>query len=190
MESVLVVKTEYLAPYVNKNGLITGCEDKVLDIIMQRFEFLPRPEAEQDPGYKQVIPYVVVIRGSQVFMLRRLKKGGESRLHGLISLGVGGHINPDADGSGDDVLMRGLRREIEEEIELEDFGKLILRGLINDDSNSVGSVHLGFFYTLETTGEVKVRETEKLEGEWTEISSLPDFYPMMETWSNIVAQEL
>jgi predicted NUDIX family phosphoesterase len=157
---------------------------------MQNFLFLPRLEAEQDPGYKQIISYVVVMRGGQVFMLRRLNKGNETRLHGLISLGVGGHINPDTDGKGEDVLIRGLRREIDEEIELEDFGKLTLRGLINDDGNSVGKVHLGFFYTLETSGEVRVRETDKLKGEWADVSSLNEFYPNMETWSQIVAQEL
>lgn len=183
MEQVLVVKTELLAPYIKgKNGLITGCEEQVEDIVSRFHEYLPRAYAEEHPEYKQIIPYVTVCRAGQVFSTTRLNKGGESRLHGLISLGVGGHINP---GDGDS-LMSGLRREIDEEIDMSDFGSLTLRGLINDDSNEVGSVHLGFFYTLTTTGEVRVRETEKLSGSWIKRSELWDLSPQMESWSQII----
>ncbi|MEG1686418.1 MAG: hypothetical protein RR276_00900, partial [Angelakisella sp.] len=63
---------------------------------MAHHEFIPRPEAENDPTRKQIIPYVVLCRGSEVFATRRLNKGGEARLHGLLSLGIGGHINPEA----------------------------------------------------------------------------------------------
>lgn len=82
-ESILVVKTEYLAPYIaGKNGLIRGHDAEILDIVTARHEFRPRPEMEEDPSYRQIIPYVVLTRGEEVFVLRRLKKGGEARLHG------------------------------------------------------------------------------------------------------------
>ena len=87
-------------------------------------------------------------------------------------------------------LMNCLRREIEEEVEIDDFGTLTLRGLINDNGNDVGSVHLGFFFTLTTTGNVSVRETEKLEGGFEPIASLPEQLDAMETWSQIVTPEL
>lgn len=185
MENVLVVKTELLRQYINRDGLIMGCENEVVDIINKNFEFLPRPEAEEDPSYKQIIPYVLICRGDEVFATRRLNKGGESRLHGLISLGVGGHINPETDGGSDDALMKGLWREIEEEVYITKKGALEMKGLINDDSNGVGSVHLGFLFTLETSGEVSVRETEKLSGEWIKRDKLRELAPKMETWSQI-----
>lgn len=182
MEQVLVVRTELLAPYIKgRDGLITGCEAEIGAIVEREHEYLPRPFAEECPDYKQIIPYVTVCRGTQVFSTTRLSRGGETRLHGLLSLGVGGHINP-----GDGSLMSGLRREIEEEIELTDFGCLTLRGVINNDSNEVGRVHLGFFYTLTTTGQVRVRETEKLSGAWLRRSALWDLVPRMEDWSQIV----
>ncbi len=183
MEQVLVVKTELLAPYIRgKNGLITGCEAELEELVAHEREYLPRAFAEEHPEYKQIIPYVTICRGTQVFSTTRLNKGGEDRLHGLVSLGVGGHINP----GDDDSLMNGLRREIDEEVAMTDFGDLTLRGVINDDSNEVGSVHLGFFYTLTTTGEVIVRETEKLSGAWLRRSKLWDLAPGMETWSQII----
>jgi predicted NUDIX family phosphoesterase len=56
--------------------------------------FADRPAAESDPSRKQIIPYAVVLRGDQVFAAERLTGGGESRLHGKLSIGIGGHVNP------------------------------------------------------------------------------------------------
>ena len=111
-ESILVVRREYIARYLTEDfGLITENVDEIERIIEERHEFRPRPEMEVDPTYKQVIPYVLVTRGDEVFVMRRLKKGGETRLHGQLSLGVGGHINPVDDTAGHGALMAGLRRE-------------------------------------------------------------------------------
>ena len=189
MENVLVVPAASLGDIVARNGLIVGREAEVLDLISREGFFLVRPTAEESPEYKQIIPYVAVVRGDEVFATRRLKKGGESRLHGLMSLGVGGHIN-ETDEKDGDWLMNCLRREIEEEVDIADFGTLTLRGLINDNGNDVGSVHLGFFFTLTTTGKVFVRETEKLEGGFTPIAGLPEAAERMETWSRIIVPEL
>ena len=121
-------------------------------------------------------------------MTRRLNKGGETRLHGRISIGIGGHINPvDEEGN---LLMRGLWREIHEEVRLDKHGELVSRGFINDDSNSVGSVHLGACFTLNVEGEVFVRETEKLEGLWMTVPELKDNYDSMETWTQIALEVL
>ena len=62
-------------------------------IVDQHF-FLPRAQAEYDATVKQIIPYVLLRRGDAYFLLRRLKKQTETRLHDKLSLGVGGHINP------------------------------------------------------------------------------------------------
>lgn len=186
MENVLTVEKKFIEQYIPRSGISGESCDKVVDIILSNHQFVPRPEAESDTSRKQIIPYVVLCRGDEVFATRRLKKGGESRLHGLISLGIGGHINPEADGDGADVLARGMQREIEEEVNITSFGKLIARGMINDDDNEVGKVHLGLFYTLEVAGEVTVRETEKLEGFWIPKSELATLSENMETWSQLV----
>ena len=64
------------------------------------------------------------------------------------------------------------------------------RGLINDNANDVGSVHLGFFFTLATEGTVAVRETEKLAGGFVPLASLAASAGQMETWSQIITPEL
>lgn len=192
MEQVLVVETQLLRQYIaGKCGLIRENTEAALACIRRHHIFLPRERAEQDTNYKQIIPYVLVRRGDAVFSTRRLRQSGEARLHGKISLGIGGHINAfdeDADG---DVLERGLRRELEEEISMsQPVRQMRFLGLMNDDSNAVGKVHLGVCFLLETDGEVCVRETEKLEGRWLAIAALPQLAPEMETWSSLVLDVL
>jgi len=189
MENVLVVPTSSLGDITATNGLITGREQEVLNLIQSEGTFLPRPVAEESPEYRQIIPYVAIVREDEVFATRRLPKGGESRLHGRVSLGVGGHIN-EIDQTDGQWLLNCLRREIEEEVDIADFGTLTLRGLINDSGDAVGNVHLGFFFTLTTTGDVFVREVEKLTGGFMPMSDLSAHTGNMESWSEIVTGEL
>lgn len=189
-EQVLAVETAALAPYIaGRTGLIRGHGAAVLALVEAQGIFLPRPEAERDPRYKQIIPYVTLVRGGEAFLLRRLSRGGEKRLAGMLSLGVGGHINP-SDGTGAAALKNGLRRELAEEVALEGAGTPVPRGLINDDTAEVGRVHLGIFFTLEVSGEARVLETEKLEGAWRSIAGLGPLVPEMETWSRFVLEAL
>ena len=86
--------------------------------------------------------------------------------------------------------MRGLRREVEEEVEVERELSLAPVGVINEETNDVGSVHLGFMFTMEVEGEVRVRETEKLEGSWVKKSELPALAEQMEGWSKIAMEAI
>lgn len=186
MEKVLVVKTEKLAKYIaGKTGLLTGKEEEMLDIIVREHEYIDRPDAENDPSYKQIIPYVVLTQKGSVFATRRLNKGGESRLHGKVSIGIGGHINPVDETDRRSVLMKGLERELDEEVFIQQRGELVPRGFINDDGNGVGAVHLGLCFSMEVKGEVSVKEMEKLSGGWMSLQQLRDEYDNMETWSQI-----
>ncbi len=186
MEKVLVVKTDKLAKFISgKTGLLTADREEMLDIIVNHHEFMDRPAAEEDPSYKQIIPYVVLTQNGQIFTTRRLNKGGESRLHGKLSIGIGGHINPVDETDRRSVLMKGLERELDEEVYIQRRGQLVPRGFINDDGNGVGAVHLGLCFSMEVEGEVSVKETEKLSGAWLSLQELKSEYDNMETWSQI-----
>src|SRR6266576_6204583 len=54
--------------------------------------YLNRSDAEQDKRYKQLIPYVLIICHRKILRYRRGRGGQETRLHGLYSVGIGGHI--------------------------------------------------------------------------------------------------
>ena len=188
MERILVVPAERIRPFVGEKGLFTGHEAELYALVEAEHSFMPRPEAEQDPDYKQIIPYIILTRGDEVFATQRSSKGGETRLHGRIALGLGGHINTDDD-DRPGIFQRGLMRELEEEAEFSAVGELIPRGVINDDTTEVGKVHLGFLFTLEVS-DAAVKETEKLDGLWLSRSELPAYAERMEAWSEIAMEIL
>jgi predicted NUDIX family phosphoesterase len=85
-------------------------------------------------------------------------------------------------------LMAGLRREWDEELEADWEPDFRLVGLLNDDSNPVGAVHLGIVFTVEADGRpVAVREREKLVGEFVEPAAVVDAWERLETWSQLAA---
>jgi predicted NUDIX family phosphoesterase len=167
----------------------------IVENMARTYSVMRRGDAEENPQYKQPIPYCVLKRGNQIFSYKRLTGGGESRLHNQISLGVGGHLEGT---DGDDffeTLSSGLQRELEEELFM-NKDKLTLNtvGLINDDQNPVGMVHLGMLVIgeLPEDEEVNVRETDQLLGEWIKVEDLkkPEIYDDLETWSQFVVDIL
>jgi predicted NUDIX family phosphoesterase len=151
--------------------------------------YLDRPAAEDDPTFKQLIPYVVVRDEERVFLMHRTDAGGDTRLHGKASIGVGGHLNPVDE--GDDALMAGLRREWAEEVEADWEPEFELIGMLNDDGNPVGAVHLGVVFTVEARGRaVGVRERDKLVGSFVEPAEVAASWDRLETWSRLVAHSL
>lgn len=163
----------------------------LVERIRTRGFFVERRHAETDAALKQVIPYCVVVRGSEVFLTRRSTKGGDARLFGKRSIGVGGHINP-VDGA--DVLGLGLRREIDEELAIEGPWDARPVGVINDDSTDVGSVHVGLVHVVRVEGGVRVRETETLSGGFVPAEELVrvcrDERDTFETWSALLVDRL
>jgi predicted NUDIX family phosphoesterase len=184
-EQVMIVEREILAPFLIDRGLVIEQSDDILDLVNDRHFFIDRATAEVSPQYKQIIPYVLIRRGDSFFLLQRTPKQTETRLHGMLSLGIGGHINPDTPD-----LLDGLQKELEEEVNVDGDFDLGFIGILNDDSTDVGSVHLGAVFVLESlNGDVNVRETEKMTGRWVPRAELPPYRDAMESWSQIVYDE-
>ena len=151
--------------------------------------FLDRPVAEESPEWKQLIPYVLVRDGEDVFLMERTDAGGDARLHRKASIGVGGHLNPVDE--GEDPLMVGLAREWSEELVADWTPEYRLAGMLNDDSNPVGAVHIGVVFEVQAEGRpVAVRETHKLTGRFVPPAEVAAAWARMETWSQLVAGDL
>lgn len=181
-EQVMVVERAPLARFLVERGLVTDGAEEVFDVIVDLHFFLDRPTAEISPQYKQIIPYVVIRQDGSIFLLQRTPKQTEARLHHKLSIGIGGHINPDTPD-----LLEGLQKELEEEVNVEGDYDLSFAGILNDDTTDVGQVHLGVVYLLDVhEGNVTVRETEKMTGRWAAIAELAALRADMESWSEIV----
>jgi len=167
----------------------------IIQNISDSYTTMRRGDAEENEDYKQPIPYGIVKRGNEVFLYKRLSGGGEKRLHDQLSIGVGGHAQ---DVQMDDFhgqMFENLHRELDEELIIKtNTQRITFTGLINDDLNSVGKVHIGILALVELSknATVDVRETEQLEGEWINIKDLkkPEIYDKLESWSQFVADIL
>lgn len=186
-EEVMVVETSRLVPLFRGRAfdLIRDDAAAILDVIEAQHFFVARADAEVAPKWRQIIPYVVVMHGDDVFTLRRLRKQTEARLHDKVSIGIGGHINP-----GHDILA-GLQKELDEEVAVEDRYELEFAGILNDESTEVSRVHLGAVYVLRaSSANVHVRETEKMTGSFVPRRELATLRDAMETWSQVVYDAL
>jgi predicted NUDIX family phosphoesterase len=150
--------------------------------------FLPRAEVEDDPGFKQIIPYVVFRCGDRVFCYTRGRSQGEARLHRLRSLGVGGHV-AEADAEGRPTLEAyemAMRRELDEEVDVGSEGRMSRMGLINDDSTPVGQVHLGVVHVFDLEWPaVQPREAGLAEAGFVPMEAVIGQHGQFETWSQI-----
>ena len=163
--------------------------------------FQPRAQAETNPDFKQIIPYVVVTDGKSILHYVRGKKAGEQRLVAKGSVGIGGHIN-DVDYKepllaftkepllastfGNQEFQDAVEREVREELSIQ--GEFDARpiGLINDDSTEVGQVHFGVVHVLFCTPD-KVKKNEQVitQVEFIPIEELKKKRDQMETWSQL-----
>jgi predicted NUDIX family phosphoesterase len=190
-EQVLVIARAAVPGGCDFTGVRAGSSGmlaELRDVVGREGRYLDRPVAEESPEWKQLIPYVVVREGDDTFLMERTAAGGDSRLHRKASIGVGGHLNP-VD-HGQDPLMAGLAREWAEEVEAAWQPAFELVGLLNDDSNPVGAVHLGVVFTTQAQGPMGVRETEKLSGRMASAADIAEAWPRLETWSQLVAAQL
>ncbi len=191
-ESVFAVPTIELwklIPYKEK-GLIRE-NSEVLKSIVQEGLFRKRSELEEDPSFKQIIPYGVITCGDSFYLFKRSPGQREKRLHNLFTLGAGGHMNPGESAEPDEqYLIDELKRELSEEVKLINgcrIEDIEFTGFINDDTIPVGRFHTGLLYNIRVSNkEVYINETDKMTAEWVEKSSLAEFYEGMETWSRIV----
>ena len=147
----------------------------------------PRRELESDPSWKQPIPYAVALyrpQGApasdvQLFWMDRLAGGSDKRLHGRASFGVGGHVSP-SDGG----IRAALAREWAEEVTTDALPNFAPLGLLNDDVDDVGRVHLGVvFISMLTSPLIHIRETHKLAGSLVPVSEALRRRGELEGWS-------
>lgn len=168
---------------------------------------------EKDPNFQQVIFYGIITRGSnEFFVYKRGDEGmSEKRLSSKLSVGVGGHIEP-----FDSNLVDSLYRELDEEVsfilrgvpinlrtesgllDLDAFRKIVsveIKGLIKNDSDDVGSVHVGLFCVVRLLLDlIEVEIKDKKENVSGSFMNKDEYFisvqngAVPETWTQLVAE--
>ena len=155
----------------------------------QHTRFVPRSKAENDPSFKQIIPYVLIRKGDALLHYVRGKGSGEKRLVAMGSIGIGGHINHRDESlfaDGLEFYDEALQRELHEELRMEGHFETRAIALINDDSTPVGQVHLGVVHLCELTEEnVAKGEACITDLRFLTLPELLERRDQMETWSQL-----
>lgn len=196
-EQVLVVERKVVEEVGIFHGLAFDVDRYLPKIFAQGVpRFMPRPQAEKDPSHKQIIPYVIMACDGRFLNYVRGTRAGETRLVGNRSIGIGGHINP-----GDDMplfntdfyetYLAAVEREVAEEVAVETQRSDRIVALLNDDSNEVGSVHLGVVhYWVLDEPKVGKREQMITQMDFKTLAELQNVRDTMETWSGLCVDGL
>jgi predicted NUDIX family phosphoesterase len=194
-ENILVIKRSLFDELGSFHGLNFEPE-KYLKAILSRGSnfFIPRPEAESNPAYKQIIPYALIVFQNTVLHYVRGKKAGEQRLIAKGSIGIGGHMN-ETDESlfamDQEAYRAGVEREVNEEIKIDTSFEDQIVALLNDDSTEVGRVHLGIVHIFKLQ-QPKVQKREAMITGLTFLTKeeLTKRRESLESWSQICVDSL
>ena len=196
-ENILVIRRSLFEELGSFQGLNFEAE-KYLAVILSRGNnfFLPRAQAEKDPVYKQIIPYVLVAFENSVLHYVRGKKAGEQRLVAKGSIGIGGHMSEEKDKflwhtTDEQAYRAGVEREVNEEIKIGTPFEDRIVGLLNDDATEVGRVHLGIVHVFKLA-EPKVEKREAMITGLTFLTKeeLMARRESLESWSQICVDSL
>lgn len=195
-EQVLVVERNVL----ERAGIFHGLTFDVDRYVSSLFEpgvprFMPRSKAETDPSFKQLIPYVIIHSGNKFLSYVRGKAGGEKRLVGNRSIGIGGHINPIDEmplfGDLREAYHSAVDREVAEEVEIAPPRMKRMVALLNDDTTEVGQVHLGIVHCWTLAApEVNKREQMITQLGFLSAFELRNLRHELESWSQFCVDHL
>jgi predicted NUDIX family phosphoesterase len=196
-EEVLVIPRALLDEIGAFSGIRSGDIEPAISRLLDPANhfFMDRATAEDDPTHKQIIPYCIIRCGDRILNYTRGKAGGEARLHALRSVGVGGHINPvDTGGgrTGPDAYQAAVERELNEELIFEVHHHNRIIGLLNDESNPVGQVHLGIVHLIDVESDaVHSNEDALADLTFTPLAELNGpLFDKLETWSQACIRHL
>jgi predicted NUDIX family phosphoesterase len=181
-EEILVVKRSIL---FNDTSAWSGINNQIFDECMQTIQknsaFMPRSHAETNPAYKQIIPYVIFTVDQKIFVMQRKTTASEQRLAHKYSIGIGGHMRQE-DLSSNNIFNWALR-EFEEEVNYSGAQEMSKIGILNDDTNDVGKVHLGMILLLKGSSDQISIKSEHKSGMLLTLDECKALYSQMESWS-------
>lgn len=184
-EEVMAVPKKVISPFLQSNGLITENLDDILAVINKNCVFVDRLYAEYERSYRQIIPYAVLVNDVYCYLTKRLPTQKEARLHGMYSIGIGGHVDLREKGS-ENKIVDGLRRELQEEVGIANVNVGRCIGVVNDVSSDVGNYHIGLLYVVHPTWDITIIEKEKMIGWWATEKEINKYVQLLEPWSQIV----
>lgn len=196
---ILAVATEGLPRSTMTTSFIPLTEEELFLTLYRAGLWIgPRTQLEAMPAYRQIIPYVTLQFKEHYVKYTRTPAGGESRLHGKVSIGLGGHVDlSDLVAVNNSIelkktLEKSAQREVAEELVGVDCADREWIGLLVDNDSSVGQVHIGVVARWRLRSAPHGSAEEAI-GE-TGLTTLPELMHMererLETWSSLLSDWL
>ena len=196
-EQVLVIERKVLEQVGMFQGLTFDVDTYLREFFVQGVpRFMPRSQVEENPAYKQLIPYVLMSYQDKYLSYIRGRRAGEARLVGNRSIGIGGHINPADDmplfnTDFYETYLTAVEREVAEEVSVETSHTDRVVALLNDESNEVGSVHLGIVHHwILDAPNISKREQMITQMAFMRPAELHEVRDTLETWSGLCLTRL
>lgn len=187
-ELILVVRREHLLQGDAWTGIKQVCFDELSERIRKYQEFQPRGLMEQDPTFKQIIPYLIFEHNDHYFLMQRSTQASETRLQNKYTLGIGGHVRQEDLSSNS--IIDWAQREFYEEVDYSGTVTIEPIGLLNDDSNAVGQVHAGVVFIVHgSTNQISVK-SELQSGSLVPLEECMQYNKHLEAWSQFVLMHL
>ena len=201
---------------VSREALDVGTESGIFPIDLnsidsEAYALLPRHIADNKSDisvalgklFPQILGYVQLVN-EQGEILSYARKGKEKGLHGLRSIGVGGHVSHEelvtAIYRSDDptqlpklteLIQLGLRRELLEEVGIDIGTYMEANQLLVSDSNVTSQVHVGLPMQLNVVeSDITLEESEFLDARWISVEELKATVDLYEPWSQLIIQHM
>ncbi len=201
---------------VSREALDVGTESGIFPIDLnsidsEAYALLPRHIADNKSDssvalgklFPQILGYVQLIN-EQGEILSYARKGKEKGLHGLRSIGVGGHVSheelvtaiyrsdePTQLPKLTELIQLGLRRELLEEVGIDIGTYMEANQLLVSDSNITSQVHVGLPMQLNVVESgISLEESEFLDARWISVEELKATVDIYEPWSQLIIQHM
>jgi predicted NUDIX family phosphoesterase len=182
-QKILVIKTSDIFPHGIQEGFLPIPKEELFNLIDKYGEYKRRGDVEEDENYQQIIAQIVLKVEKKIFIHRIPGSGGESRLHDLWPIFLGGHVE-----QSDLSIVDAMEREFSEELNY--HGNIINKkyiGIIKLHDNPVNKVHLGLVWIF--TGDDEDFESTKddgvVDGKFVDIKELKVYEDKMTYWSKL-----
>ena len=192
-EKVLAIPTKKLYEKGKWNGFRASNLPWYRHLVSKGASFFDRSKIETDISLKQIIPQILFIYKNKIFFHQTTPHGGESRLHNLYPIFLGGHVNPIDAKPGQDLLDAAAEREFYEEVNY--GGKIINKkfvGVVNKlTGNQVNEVHVGFVFIFRgDNGSIRTQEKQAKNIGLLTLEELKPYLNKMTYWSRLVFPHL
>jgi predicted NUDIX family phosphoesterase/thymidylate kinase len=202
-EEVLCVPRRYVQGQIKLSDkkLVTPRWKIISRLVNSRGTYVPRSIAEKSGDLLQVVP-ICIIRNGDRFLTNVRFEPGES-LHEAFGNWAGGHVrrqDKDHSNSKWESVLAGLRRELHEELSLEDLPNLEPVGIVHSSEDDRAARHIGIVFQVTFSDPANIaafdnktireRPDRFVKTSWIERADLSRNLDSQRDWSRAISSFL